>query len=117
MDTRDAEKTRRGSGEGSSPPPTKWDCKLVELALRERWEIPDTTRAALMRELASVIEEPGIIQRKPRLFLACVKALAGLSRGSLAAIATGLSARAQEELAARMAEIEARLKEGDRDEP
>ena len=43
--------------------------------MRENWSIPDSTRAAMIAELASVIEDEAIIRRKPRLFLACTKAI------------------------------------------
>lgn len=102
----------RGSGAGSAPAPTKLDCKLIELALRERWDISETTRAAMLRELASVIEDAGIITRKPRLFLAVARTLAALSRGNLAGVDTAIRARQSEELDERVKAIEERLKQG-----
>jgi hypothetical protein len=91
------------------------DCKLVALALRENWDISDTTRTAMIAGLAAVIEEEGIIHRKPRLFLACVKAITGLSRGNLASVDTAVRARQSEELAERMDRIEEHLRQrGDR---
>jgi hypothetical protein len=98
-----------GSGGSSAQVPTKADCKLVELALRENWSIPDSTRTAMIAELASVIEEEGIIRRKPRLFLACAKAITALSRGNLSSVDTAIRARAAEELEARLTELEAKV--------
>jgi hypothetical protein len=89
--------------------PTKADCKLIERALRESWPIAEATRAALVGQLAKVLKEDGLIYRKPRLYLACVKALAGLSRANLTMVDVAIRAEQHEELAARVAELEGRL--------
>jgi hypothetical protein len=104
----DDDETRRGSGEPSAPAPTKDDCKLVDRALREGWPIPEEARQAMIRQLSAVVSEDGMITRKPRLFLACAKSLAGLSRINLSVVDTAIRAKQAEELEERVCELEKR---------
>jgi hypothetical protein len=67
-----ADQTLRGYG-AESALPTKPECRLVELALKERWVIPDSTREAMIKQFSLVLEQPDIIRTKPRLFLAAAK--------------------------------------------
>jgi hypothetical protein len=110
----DANETSRGSGAGCAPMPTKDDCKLIEWACEERWPIPDAARSAMIDQLAGVVTEPDVIKKKPRLFLACTKALTALSRLNLSVVDTALRAKAQGELEERLSALEERAKdEGD----
>ncbi len=99
----DAENPR---GYGATAAPTKPECRLADLALRERWPIPDAAREAMIAQLAAVVSEPGIMKRKPRLFMACAKTLMGLSRVSLSAVDTTIRAKSADELAERVAMLE-----------
>ena len=94
--------------------PTKDDCKLIEWAIRERWPIPDAAREAMIAQLSAVVSEPGIIMKKPRLFQACAKTLLALSRTNLSVVDVALRCNAQEELEQRVAAIEDRAAEQER---
>jgi hypothetical protein len=109
----DAANSVGGSGGPAAPTPTKADCKLIDLALRENWPIPGSTRAAMLAGLASVLEQDGMIRQKPRLFLACVKAVMALSRGNLASVDTAIRARQAEDLEERVRGLEERINQGD----
>jgi hypothetical protein len=95
----------------TAPTPTKEDCKLVELAVSERWPIPDAARSAMIEQLSGVVAEPDIIKRKPRLFLAAAKALTALSGLNLRAVDVALKAKAQGEQEERLAEMEQLVEE------
>jgi hypothetical protein len=100
-----------GSGADCAPAPTKDDCRLIEWACAERWPIPDAARSGMIEQLAAVVSEPDVIKRKPRLFLACAKALTALSRLNLTAVDTALRAKAQTEQEERLKELESRLEQ------
>jgi hypothetical protein len=109
-DSDDAANPERGSGSDCAP--NTRDVRLTALAIREQWPLDPDAKAAAVLRLEEWVRSPNT---KPRAFYAAVKALMGLSRVNLTAVATALNARAQEELAERMAAIEERLKQGDRD--
>jgi hypothetical protein len=111
----DAANLPGGSGGPSAPTPTKPDCKLIEWACEERWPIPDAARSAMIEQLAGVVSEPDVIKRKPRLFLACTKALTALSRLNLSVVDTALRAKAQDELEERLSALEERAKQDEGD--
>jgi hypothetical protein len=85
-----------GSGEPSASVPTKVDCRLLELALRENWDIPPATIAATIAGLTAVITEPENLRKRPRLWLRCVESLQALSRKNLASVETAIRARIAE---------------------
>jgi len=100
----------RGSGSGCAP--NTRDVRLLALALEERWPVSAEAKSAAVRRLEAVVSDP---DAKPRAFDRAIKALASLSRVNLAAIDTGMRAKAQEELEERVAEIEAKIhQQGDR---
>lgn len=87
------EPTPRGSGGASAPTTTKVDCRLLELALRENWDIPPAVVDATIAGLTAVITDDEARQKKPRLWLRCVEALASLSRKNLAAVDSAIRAK------------------------
>jgi hypothetical protein len=100
------ENLERGLGSGCAP--NTRDIRLTSLAIREQWPLDPSAKAAAVRRLEEAVRNPAT---KPRAFHAALKALTSLSRINLQAIGTTINARAQEELAERMAEIERQLKQ------
>jgi hypothetical protein len=86
-------------------------CDLLQLALRENWSIPQSTVDAMMEQLAGVLEEPGMMQKKPRLYLKCIQALQSLSKKNLQSVDTGIRAQAADQLDERVKAIESMLHE------
>lgn len=102
------------SAPASPPVPTKADCRLLELALRENWDIPLTTIAATVAGLSAVITDDEARKKRPRLWLRCVQALAALSRKNLAAVETAARVKALEGGAdATLDELARKLREAD----
>lgn len=99
-------KTRGGSGGACDPPPSVREVRLLARALRERWEIGDEAREAIMKRLTGAVQDP---RTRLRAVTAVTKTLAALSRVNLASIDVALRARSQEELEERIAALEARL--------
>jgi hypothetical protein len=107
----DAGKAPGGLGGSSAPLGTR-DVRLLAAALEQMWPMDPAAKAAAVRRLEEALKDPGT---GPRSFHAALKAYLSLARVNLAAVGTALNARAQEELAERVREIEERLKRGGED--
>lgn len=80
-------------GSGGLCATTKADCQLLDLALRENWDIPLAVVDATIAGLAAIITDDEARQKRPRLWLRCVEALASLSRKNLAAVESAIRAK------------------------
>jgi hypothetical protein len=83
--------------------------RLLARALAAGWDIPPELRDTITARLRMVIEDG---ESSPREVTAASKALMDALRLEQSAVDVALRARSQEELAERVAEIEARLKQG-----
>jgi hypothetical protein len=81
------------------------DTRLVERALRERWPIPKAIRGPLIDRLAGIVNDPGA---SPREATAAARAILTASKINVDLIGATIKAREHEELAARVAALEAR---------
>src|SRR4051795_2201244 len=103
--TAGAGKEPLGLGEDCAPMGTR-DVRLLALALQQMWPMDPAAKEAAVRRLEAVVMNP---ETKPRAFDHALKALISVGRLNLQAIGVGLNARAQEELAERVANLERNL--------
>jgi hypothetical protein len=95
-------------GSGGTLERGRANTKLLERALRAGWPVRPELRAKVLDRLEAVIDDP---QASHRETTSASKALMDATRLELAAIETAIRAEQHEEIAERVREIEARLKE------
>ena len=94
-----------GSG-GESATSTTRDVRLLERAIRESWNLPESTRQAMVARLGTLMSDP---TTKTRAFLAAAKTMTALSRINLSVVDVAIRAEVHEDLGERVANLEARM--------
>jgi hypothetical protein len=80
---------------------------LMKRTMRERWEIPDSLRGALVAKLSNIINDPNSAHRE---VLSAVSAILAVSKINLANIGLMLKVQEYEDLEQRITELERLIK-------